>query len=363
MRTAIALAFAIAAHWGAAAALCLAEQPFQPYGESALFPGEVLAPTGPNEFAPERPSPDKHTLIYPWFLDQQVEGDELEGCYGWGRGAIVGVSASGMFLGPDHSSRVLFRDDASPLDLRTTDATLGYDVAPRLVAQAAIGPLGVVEAIYFGVDGWDAQARMNNGPFTQSSLLGFDASDVTDLRVFSSAELHSFESNIRFYDAPVGWGVLVGARYIEEREMLKITDRFFNRQGVDGGDSFRFTTDNQLLGLQVGMDMAVEEGPWRLDARLKAGVFGNDCRRTGMAEVPGIGTGEASFDVEDTRAAFLGEFNITGAYYVTPYVAVTLGYQLMLFEGLAVASEQLEGPDARGNPVFNGGLVGIEAYR
>jgi hypothetical protein len=374
-----AIALALVGLAGAAAGLFVCgaaaqEMMLEPWGDAALFPGEMmdepmLGPerpvvgTMPDGSLVPQPSPDRHTLVYPVFLDD-LDGDGLlDGCYGWGRPAYVGVSASGMFLAPDTPRQTIFFDPATELDLRTTDATLGYEPAARLAVQVALGPLGVGEAIYFGVDGWGAQARLTDGDFTQNGLLGFAADDVTDLRLVTTAELQSFESNLRLYDAPAGWGVLVGARYIEEREFLRITDRFLNRMGAAGIDTFTFATDNQMAGIQVGMDMALEEGPWRLDARLKVAAFANDNRRRGEAIVPGVGTGFASFDVRDTRSAFLGEFNITGAYYVLPTVALTLGAQLMLFEGVAVASEQFDGPNASSNPVFNGGLVGIEVYR
>jgi hypothetical protein len=66
--------------------------------------------------------------------------------------------------------------------------------------------------------------------------------------------------------------------------------------------------------------------------------------------------------------AFVGEIGITGAYQMTPHIALRGGYQLLWIQGVAIATEQVGATtlltrssiDTGGGEFFHRALAGLE---
>ena len=125
-------------------------------------------------------------------------------------------------------------------------------------------------------------------------------------------------------------------------------------------------TQNQLYGLQFG----VHATPWncgrfRADVIVKAGAFHNNA--TSFAFTNGTSIGDTQNEL-----AFAGELGVTEAYEFTDCIALRLGYQMTVVDGVALATEQLTthqttggvaNTDTSGNVLYHGGLIGLEFRR
>jgi hypothetical protein len=128
-----------------------------------------------------------------------------------------------------------------------------------------------------------------------------------------------------------------GFRYAELNEALAI--------GVPGAidNIWGFGTQNDLYGFQVGLS-----GPlWDNDNGLrvvgvgKTGIYLNQRHVSARMDNPlfqGVVTDGAE---SGNTAAFLGEFGLRLEYDLTSNLSLSTGYQLMYFDGVALASDQV----------------------
>lgn len=276
------------------------------------------------------------------------------------------ASVAAIFLSHEGDDRALYRNNnGGGVALSMEDLDLGFQAGPRVNLFRHLGAAHRIEAIYFGVFDWSAEANLTGGPRTHENLLGFSVADVFGVTATYEADLQSFELNYRAYDWLGGLGLLVGVRCLQLEESFRLTNEFDNQLGAQGTDRFSLSADNHLVGPQIGIDAVYETWNWRLSARAKAALFNNDMELSGRADVPqivGRAAGE-SFDISANEVAWLGEFNFDAVWQLTPDWALFLGSQIMLFDGVATAPGQIDGPNLNGDPNFYGGIVGLELYR
>jgi hypothetical protein len=97
-----------------------------------------------------------------------------------------------------------------------------------------------------------------------------------------------------------------------------------------------FDDTNRLYGGQLGMDLNLlnSNGPLRINAGFKTGVYGNVADNDFTANAI-----YASNSANDTPTAFVGDITISASYQLTKHCAIRGGYQLLWLDELALASD------------------------
>jgi hypothetical protein len=170
--------------------------------------------------------------------------------------------------------------------------------------------------------------------FGAGAISGFTNAVRQDIRYES--QLNGFEVNRRQF----GWDVVSsmwGFRYInlDEEFALLSTDL------GGGGGAYAINSDNHLVGLQIGGDMAqpIVENLW-IRGKGKLGGFANFSDHDSVFINTGGPTIRASDD--EISFSFLSEVGVGANLQLTPGVALRLGYEMWYIWGLALAPEQID---------------------
>lgn len=195
-----------------------------------------------------------------------------------------------------------------------------------------LGDIHQLQVRYFGVDSWDGDSLMNQD----------------DLQYNYLSSLHSTEVNLRRQTTDC-LTLLGGFRWVElSEEVSELPGK---------GDPVR--ARNHLYGGQIGAELLVWDrcGPLRVTSGVRAGIFHNRA----SYDAPTLEVSDRT-----SHTAFLGEFDVTARYQVTPSLALRTGYQLLWLEGVALSGNQLDnvippGPvDTSGSPFYHGVTIGAE---
>jgi hypothetical protein len=297
--------------------------------------------------------------------------------------------------------------------------TLGRDVANRDHA---------IEVTFFGLFDYDGRATMSASvpgrvvqvggnpanviPVGVDSLLGtneafFDRANVfgfvginrvpgferaAEQTIDYQANLNSVELNYRIGGRPSRdrlvmqpdgrWArhatpsnvkaVFLGLRYLRQNEMFEYTSIGGLQEGERG--LYQVTTDNDMMGLQLGGEITEKRTDWVIGLRGKLGGLLNVADRHSFVE--GVGDVDRDFGpvesysrsqtVSDEYLAFLGEAGIYFAYYLRPNTSVRVGYDAMYINGVATATNNLglmpEFPkfEVTGDSLYHGMNFGFE---
>ena len=135
-------------------------------------------------------------------------------------------------------------------------------------------------------------------------------------------------------------------------------------------------THNYLVGYQIGLDVDYQHPEWRIGAAVKGGPYINFADQSSQAHIvaPLDATTPSTIDLNnhssENIAAFVGEINLRGVYYIRPTFAIRAGYDIMWLNSVAQAPSQLtffpSNPAALrtgGNLFLQGGIVGFEWIR
>ncbi len=179
-----------------------------------------------------------------------------------------------------------------------------------------------------------------------------------------TTELRSYESNLR-KEADCGWLTWIGGlRYVSLDENLNM--QLIDRTAVNPNVDYNITTNNQMLGVQLGAQMAfVRNERWCVDATGKFGVYAN--RASHIGELTGIG-GVTSINTDDIQTAYLMELDIMARRVLSEHWSAYVGYDVMWMEGIAPASAQVSasdfnngrGVDTDHSVLFHGFQLGLE---
>jgi hypothetical protein len=184
-----------------------------------------------------------------------------------------------------------------------------------------------------------------------------------DFSVLYTSETASVELN---YHEP--WSpklrMLMGVRYARlDEEMILGTRDAVGRQTITN-----WVTDNDLIGFQIGGHYILwEDYRCRLEAVGRGGIFHN-AASVNVHFADGV-TGHG--DDRNSEDAMIGEFKLAMTCQLGPMTALTVGYQMLGFDGVVLASEQLSNTGRvdqaniairmdTGSVVFHGGFVGLE---
>jgi len=211
---------------------------------------------------------------------------------------------------------------------------------------------------------------------TINNIRGFTANTRAD--ILHQADFNSFELNYvtgarpakdRLVMQPDGrWvrhatpskvrGTFIGLRYVRQNDLFQyrgVGQELPNGTAeVDTGGTYLVTTDNDLLGIQIGGEFVQKRADWVFGMRGKVGGFVNFADRANrisqtlaFAEtIDGtatrvVRTVEDELELSDETLTFLGEGNLYVAYYIRPNTSLRLGYDIIYMNGLATATNNL----------------------
>ena len=120
-----------------------------------------------------------------------------------------------------------------------------------------------------------------------------------------------------------------GLRYVNLDERLALND---------GAAALAFNAENNLYGFQLGADGLLWDNccGLRLHGSAKAGVYYNDADASGV-NIIGALRGNGS----DDNVGFVGELDLTAVYDVHCNLSLLAGYRLLVFDGVAIATNQV----------------------
>jgi hypothetical protein len=242
------------------------------------------------------------------------------------------------------AQQILVIDEQTLEPVMTTSALdMNYTAGPYILAGVLIGRCGAIEASYWQVDQWKANASVagdNNlslpGDFALATF-DFFAADIMTADFTSDAynmELN-YRHSLRYFS------ILAGYRHFSLDESFAIQS--FD---VDSGTSaYRIGTTNSLNGGQMGFAVPCIMGRFALAGFAKLGVYTNSASQNTFAADFDNQQVLRNFDTSDDAFSFLGEFGITGSYEVTRWMVLRGGYRVMWISGLALGPEQLDFTD------------------
>lgn len=235
----------------------------------------------------------------------------------------------------------LFRDgpEVIPAGIAPNDANVVFDddaeFAPgmRALVGVSISDWYRIEFSSLGFHSWSDPCCPTN-----------DANNGT---VSFSSDLDNAELNLRRRVAmPADRHVcaqmscLVGLRYMNVTEELVATD------------GARTTTDNDLVGVQIGTlaQFLVHNRAW-IDFEIKGAILMNDAERS---------WDNAVFASED-GTSFLGDLSLQFNYQFAPSWTIRAGYNAMWLTGVALAAENHNAlcVDHDGDVVYHGPNIGL----
>jgi hypothetical protein len=259
---------------------------------------------------------------------------------------------------PSDERPIATRDTPTDVVLSTSDLRNEFEAGLRVLVGRQLSEWYSVEASYFGLMTWNAQAAVRDtttnalgtagnlfSPFTNfgdPAVAGFDFNSLAAIENRSS--LDNFELNLRQrIDLPptgMGAAITYGVRFMDLSERFSYRTESASPLGGSIAD-LDVETDNDLVGFQLGsiLEFRVEERGWVV-VEMKGVVAHNDADQATSGSI-GAGTAIDSARGE-TRTAFVGDISVAAVYQFTPRLLGRIGYQSMWVDGVALASENLQ---------------------
>jgi hypothetical protein len=156
---------------------------------------------------------------------------------------------------------------------------------------------------------------------------------------------------------------MAGVRWINAEEQFS-----FGAIGPQQFALYDITTQNDLLGVQLGLELTEQHCRWNWGATGKLGGYVNFAEQHTLYDSQ---VGAQTFTRDELKTdeeLTLGlELNLRASYQIRPNLALRVGYNFMYLQGLALGPQQLEFNTANtpilrtGNHYFlDGGNIGIE---
>jgi hypothetical protein len=292
--------------------------------------------------------------------------------------------------------------------VRADDGTIGnnriisqeFDAAPGMrsfFGRNIWDGMTYIEMGYFGLNHWDELTELRNlngvGIIASNLDMGFGTNTNPDFqRIAYSSTIHNAELNIRSFFSP-NFVFVGGLRYFNLNETLVINERGLvdlvlsnpNAASTVAYNAWRnISTDNNLLGPQIGLDWAYEfTDDIRVNLLSRVGLCANFSQSTVRQQREGIEQlqGNVGQIVRDARVVNDEEVVIAGLLELHSSIDILLtknilfrgGWQFMWVSGIAVAPEQHA--DSITNPnglqrqiengadaIFFGPFAGLEFY-
>lgn len=310
----------------------------------------------------------------PGYTTDPCRGPYCNGCQTC-RGHVPGVSGMLNRVLGDACPRITAQIDAlmlwqsnipsQPLLLAgdLIDAPVFFN-ANQLATDMAVGPRAAlmlhldqevaIEANYFNVGSIGTTRPFTAPPGAQlawANLAGLGLGEIDEGIIDSNGAIQSFELNWRHRHcgSPITW--LVGFRWVEWNQTLRIQDNYSSFTFF-GEDQLVSQVGNDLYGAQIGVD-AILLTLWdtiRFNGVAKAGIYGNQA--TALTAV----TTDRPIDISPSYAesrsqtAFFGEIGINGAVRLTDHFFWRAGYNFFWLSGVATPTEQLSAVNLTNDP-------------
>lgn len=273
------------------------------------------------------------------------------------------IAADGVALKRDPSDERAIATLNTPTNvvLSTSDLRNEFEGGLKLTVGRKLGDWYAIEGSYFGLTTWNAFAAVRDStvnanatlgnlasPFTNfgsPAVTGFDFNALASINNVSS--LDNYELNVRQrVDLPaseLGAYMLYGVRFIDLRERFEYRTESASPAPGGSDNAIDVETDNDLVGFQLGsiLEWRIEERGW-ITVEMKGVVAHNDAAQTTTGSLSGLAT---TLDATrgETRTAFVGDLSVSVLYQFTPRLLGRVGYQSIWVDGVALASENLEG--------------------
>lgn len=248
-------------------------------------------------------------------------------------------------------------------------SSLDSDIAvgPRLSLVRNLCGCRSVEFNVFGIDSWSAVGSAT-GP-VHATFPGFvqaftpATTGVGTATFTNTSNLFSAEANV-WQEVTDRVTLLAGLRWVELGDELQLQ---FTPTGGATSTMYRIDANNHLYGGQIGaLANLWDDGLWMIDGWIKAGVFYNSADQSTDVFFPAV----ASAGDRDDATSFVGDVALIAVRPITDQLSLRLGYQLLWVEGVALASDQLNGVnditvpiavlDTNSGVFYHGGFVGAQ---
>lgn len=165
------------------------------------------------------------------------------------------------------------------------------------------------------------------------------------------------------------FGLIAGTRFVNLRETFT-----WNAQGIPvntttnpvtrGVGSYNLSSDNDMLGTQLGITAATEHSRWSVTMTAKAGPYWNSMdlnsqrvvpARTGANAASSAPANNANFASNEDNLSFISEAQILGRWHLRPNMSIRAGLELMYISGVALAPHQINFQPGGYFPIADGG--------
>ena len=175
-----------------------------------------------------------------------------------------------------------------------------------------------------------------------------------------SSEVANAEINQRFklfsYDPYHAFSWLWGVRYFHLSDDLTLSGSDIS---TGGSENLAWRTDNNLIGLQAGINWTRGWDRFQLCAEVKGGLFANIYSQHGTDSAVGT-VGFQPYDISHggTDLSALFEVSLLARFRLTECLWLRAGYQAYAITGLALAPRQLSSYDSNGSLGLDGLSLG-----
>lgn len=240
----------------------------------------------------------------------------------------------------------------------------------RVVVARQIGPGSNIEFNFMGNFNFASYAEVqdpNQGLFSvlsdygRSPPFGFAETDFATFHSIGySSAFNSYELMYRRRwqgrNCRLQGSYVAGVRYMQLTEDFDYKTRAAGLPNTLPGFyymDYSVGTNNSLTGFQFGGDAWVSVIPgFSLGAEAKVGIYGNHSHANTLIMASSIPNGFRE-TLRSDDAAFIGEINAMAIYRVNYHWTIRAGYDLLLIDGLALATENFNsGQPFVDNPVL-----------
>jgi hypothetical protein len=237
---------------------------------------------------------------------------------------------------------------AGPIVLSTDDGAFDTEIGMKFEATIPLNGGRVLEFGYMGLFDHSANETVTSNGNLFSVLSDFGTAPFGGYGETGQADEHSLNYSTALDTVELGFrrrwtdpNSLWQGSWLAGVRHFYLTEEFgFNSQSSNGMLDYDSSTVNSMTGFQLGADLwlAAQNG---LDIGLfgKVGVYGNRIKQNSSYLATSINPALVS-DQETERASFVLEAGVMGNWRVNQNLTVRAGYQVLLLDGVALASDQ-----------------------
>jgi len=256
----------------------------------------------------------------------------------------VHADALYLNLNNDDNQKLVLNQTNGRTRLTSNDLGLDYQTGYRIAVGAPLGGSATIEALYFGMNHWDASSAVSGDNNLRIpgdlALATNDFFGANRMDACYSVTLHNAEANY-FQRLDGNFELLAGFRYMQFSED-------FNLRALDADaeqSDYSVATDNRLYGGQLGARWRTS-GRWlNLEFIGKAGIFCNEASQATF-----VGDQNNTLVLRNSRTqgsavSFIGELGLQGSVRLADSLYLRAGYNLFWLQGVARAPGQLDFTD------------------